>query len=71
MAPHTPAFPSSQIPQQILLNHKGKRRKDLPQDFDLKRDCKLETMLQYRCEPVQVGSRTEVHCQSVERLFRR
>lgn len=75
MAPPTPAFPSSRLPEQILSNDKGKRRKDLLRDFDLKRDCELVTMTQYRCEPVLVekGGKTwkEIQCTPVERLFRK
>ena len=75
MAPQTPVFPASELPEQILLNEKGKRRKDLPLNFDLKRDCELSQMQQYRCEPVKEvygnKTRTVIECTTVNRLFRK
>ena len=84
MAPPAHTFASSQILYEILLNDKGGRRKDLPRDFDIKRDCAIERLFQYRCEPVEVKDKagnvvkgrggvpaTKIECVEVERIFRR
>lgn len=79
MAPPTPAIHPSTLPTAILADTNGKRRKDLPQDFDLKRDCALSSLTQYNCSAQELevetalGSRktTEIVCEPVVRLFRK
>ena len=84
MSPPLHEFASSHIPREVLISEKGSRRKDLPRDLDIKRDCTLERLIQYRCDPVPVhkdadaegksGSAmpsSRIECVEVGRLFRR
>lgn len=82
MAPHTPAVHPSDLHSAILTQPAsintpsvtaGTRRRDLPHDFDLKRDCKLQSLMQYNCEAVEVPGKKFpiIECTEVERLFRK
>lgn len=69
MAPPISTFPVQDLPSQIQVTMKGKRRKGPP--IDLK-TCPLFEMLQYECDVQEPRTKdSRVLCWPVERLFRR
>lgn len=69
MAPLVPIFPASALPERVNVvtkNFKEKHRKGPPIELE---KCQLLEMLQYSCQPPQMGSAPV--CTPIVRWFRR